>query len=125
MKKNNIEIKSAKIQKFRLRRSDSVYGILPEITFCLDRSSVTSKLTQSSELFGIHTCGMDFLVDILRMFDAYYPHELAGRSANIVFLDKKPIGICPLDSDWDEWMVCTKDGYRKLGCYDIFEALSH
>lgn len=127
MKKSDIEMRSARIQKFRLRRSDSVYGILPEITFCLDRSGVATKPTQSLELFGVHTCEMDFLVDILRMFNAYYPHELAGRSAYIVFLDKKPVGICPLDSDCDrhEWMVCTKDGYRKLDRSDLFEALLH
>lgn len=123
MKKNDIEIKSATIQKFRLRRSDSVYGILPEITVCLDRFGLGGKYAKTLELFGVHTCSIDFLVDLLRIFDAYYPHELAGHSAHIVFFDGKPIGICPLDSDWKEWIICTKKGYQKVAHKRLFKVL--
>ncbi len=120
MKKNHIEIKSAKIQKFRLRRSDSVYGILPEITFCIDRCGV-AKHAQQFELFGVHTCTNDFLVDILSMFYVYYPHELAGHSANIIFLDGKAVGISP---DGDDWVICTKDGYQRVSCNRLLLTLA-
>ncbi len=123
MKKNDIEIRSAIIQKFRLRRSDSVYGILPEITVCLDWSGLGGKYAKTLELFGVHTCSIKFLVDFLRMFDAYYPHELAGHPVNVVFLDGKPIGICPLDTDWQEWMICTEKGYQKVAHCILFRVL--
>lgn len=123
MKKNNIEIKSARIQKFRLRRSDDVYGILPEITVCLDRFGIGGKYAKTFELFGEHTCNINFLVYLLTLFDAYYPHELAGRSVNIVFLDGLPVGICPLDSNWEEWIICTKEGYQKVAHSKLFKVL--
>ncbi len=116
MKKSDIEIKSATVQKFRLRRSDSVYGILPEITISMDRFGLGGKYAKTLELFGVHTCNIDFLVDFLRMFDVYYPHELAGRFVNVVFINGKPLGICPFDNDEEEWiwMICTKKGYKKI-----------
>lgn len=115
-----VKIKSARIQKFRLRRCNAPVGIIPEFTISLDCYGVNTG-KQQFVLFGNQPLGeIDMLVNILNLFDIDYTYELASQYANVAFLGETPIGIS--NSDKRDWIIFFNNEYKKISNTQLLDA---